>query len=81
LSWRPTSAVRKGGDICWILGMRKERKFGKGGNEASRRRPLLDSAQARGARGVFGAKSALPRCETRFELLYRAGLRGCFGVS
>jgi hypothetical protein len=30
------------------------------------------------ARGVFRARSALPRCEARFRLLYRAGLRGYF---
>jgi hypothetical protein len=66
-------AVREGEKVC--------EGSEEGWNEASGPRPLLDLAQARGARGVFRTKSALPRCEARFEVLYRAGLRGLFGAS
>jgi hypothetical protein len=50
--------VRTGGG-GWIGAGRRE-KFRKGEMRASGWRPLLDSAQARGARGDFRAKSALP---------------------
>jgi hypothetical protein len=62
-------------------GREEGEKVWEGGNEASGWRPLIDLAQARDMRGVFRAKSALPTCEARFELLNRAGLRGYFGVS
>jgi hypothetical protein len=45
------------------------------------RDPCWISAQLRARGGVSWPNSALPRCEARFELLYRAGLRGYFGAS
>jgi hypothetical protein len=45
------------------------------------RDPCWILAQLRAGGGVSRPNSALPRCEARFELLYRAGLRGYFGAS
>jgi hypothetical protein len=45
------------------------------------RDPCWISDQLRARGGVCRPNSALPRCEARFEFLYRAGLRGYFGAS
>jgi hypothetical protein len=55
--------------------------LGMGANEVGASRPLFDFGPAAGARGVSRPRSALPKCEARFELLYRAELRALFRLS
>jgi hypothetical protein len=55
----------------------RERALG-GELRARARDPCWSEARGRRAWGGFWLSPALPKCEARIELLYRAGLRGVF---